>query len=247
MIRRETDSIVFTGGEPTLRTDIEELLAAARRQMRFRSVMLITNGTLLDRRAGVFENLTGLVISLDALTMDPANPLSKPAALPKVMENIALARSRMPHPRTITISTVIEEWNIAEIERILDWAGAQGFVFATQSALKEKMPNLRLIANHALSGAGPKDYRSPQAKRSAHQWNSAVDRNVVAFWRFSMLPHNVPARLSERRCFLSLRAAAENRRQSPAGRFIGQGFLRAGRSSMAISRRARESAISSET
>ena len=147
IIRRETDSIVFTGGEPTLRADLEELLLAARRDIGFRSVMLITNGTLLDRRPGVFAAVTGLVISLDALTMDPSNPLSKPAALPKVLENIALAKSRMPHPGTITISTVIEEWNIAEIERILDWCGEQGFIFATQSALKEKMPNLRLVAN----------------------------------------------------------------------------------------------------
>src|ERR1700689_4640308 len=147
IIRRETDSIVFTGGEPTLRPDLEELLAAARGKIGFRSVMLITNGTLLDRRLGLFQHLTGLVISLDALTMDPSNPLSKPAALPKVLENIALAKSRMPHPRTISISTVIEEWNIAEIERILDWCGEQGFIFATQSALKEKLPNLRLIAN----------------------------------------------------------------------------------------------------
>src|SRR5260370_42116056 len=53
VIRRETDSIVFTGGEPTLRTDIEELVAAARRSLRFRSVMLITNGTLLDRRSSL--------------------------------------------------------------------------------------------------------------------------------------------------------------------------------------------------
>src|ERR1700733_14485855 len=54
IIRRETDSIVFTGGEPTLRPDLEELLAAARHKMGFRSVMLITNGTLLDRREGGF-------------------------------------------------------------------------------------------------------------------------------------------------------------------------------------------------
>ncbi len=113
IIRRETDSIVFTGGEPTLRADIEE----------------------------------GLVISLDALTADPTSPLSKPAALPKVLENIGLAKSRMPHPRTITISTVIEEWNIAEVERMLDWCGEQGFVFAAQTALREKMPDLRLRTN----------------------------------------------------------------------------------------------------
>jgi organic radical activating enzyme len=73
VIRRETDSVVFTGGEPTLRADIEELVAAARQRLRFRSVMLITNGTLLDRRSSLFDNLTGLVISLDALTMDPTN------------------------------------------------------------------------------------------------------------------------------------------------------------------------------
>ena len=65
----------------------------------FRSVMLITNGTLLDRRPGLFQHLTGLVISLDALTMDPSNPLSKPAALPKVLENIALAKSRRVRER----------------------------------------------------------------------------------------------------------------------------------------------------
>src|ERR1700674_5183489 len=40
-IRKETDSIVITGGEPTLRSDIEEIVAAARFQCKFRSVLLI--------------------------------------------------------------------------------------------------------------------------------------------------------------------------------------------------------------
>ena len=43
--RKETDSILFTGGEPTLRNDIEELARAARHDLKFRSVLLITNGT----------------------------------------------------------------------------------------------------------------------------------------------------------------------------------------------------------
>ena len=144
-IRRETDSLVLTGGEPTLRADIEELAAAARFECKFRSVLLITNGTLLDRKPGLLRSLTGLVVSLDALAPDPTNPLSKPAALPKVLENIALAKERMGHPGRITISTVIEEWNVAEVERLLDWCGAEGFVFAAQSAQNEKMPNLALI------------------------------------------------------------------------------------------------------
>ena len=146
-IRKESDSIVITGGEPTLRADIEEIVHAARFECKFRSVLLITNGTLLDRKAGILSGVTGLVVSLDALAADPTNPLSKPAALPKVKENLEFAKERLGSPGKITISTVIEEWNIGEVDRLLDWCGEQGFVFATQSAQMEKMPNLELLRN----------------------------------------------------------------------------------------------------
>jgi MoaA/NifB/PqqE/SkfB family radical SAM enzyme len=146
-IRKETDSIVITGGEPTLRADIEELVDAARFRCKFRSVLLITNGTLLDRKPGILRAVTGLVVSLDALAADPSNALSKPAALPKVLQNLAMAKEVLGSPARITISTVIEEWNIAEVEKLLDWCGAEGFVFAAQSAQMEKMPNLKLLQN----------------------------------------------------------------------------------------------------
>src|SRR5438105_993465 len=152
-IRKETDSIVITGGEPTLRADIEELTEAARFKCKYRSLLLITNGTLLDRKPRILNAVTGLVVSLDALAADPSNPLSKPAALPKVMQNLAFARERLGNPRRITISTVIEEWNLGEVEKLLDWCGEQNFVFAAQSAQMEKMPNLSLLRNpryHAL-------------------------------------------------------------------------------------------------
>src|SRR5579859_1140865 len=93
-IRRETDSIVITGGEPTLRVDIEELVDAARYYCKFRSVLLITNGTLLDRKPAILSAVTGLVVSLDALAADASSSLSKPAALPKVMQNLALEIGR---------------------------------------------------------------------------------------------------------------------------------------------------------
>ena len=146
-IRKETDSLVITGGEPTLRADIEELAEAARFECKFRSLLMITNGTLLDRKRRILSAVTGLVVSLDALATDPTNPLSKPAALPKVLDNLALAREVLGSPRRITISAVIEEWNLSEVERLLDWCGEQGFIFAAQSAQAEKMPNLALLRN----------------------------------------------------------------------------------------------------
>src|SRR5271163_160653 len=63
-IRKETDSIVITGGEPTLRQDIEELVEFARYECKFRSLLLITNGTLLDRKPRVMDAVTGLIVSL---------------------------------------------------------------------------------------------------------------------------------------------------------------------------------------
>ena len=146
-IRKETDSIVITGGEPTLRADIEDLVDAARFTCKFRSLLLITNGTLLDRKPRILRAVTGLIVSLDALVTDPTSPLSKHAALPKVLENLSFAKERLSDPRRITISTVIEEWNLGEVERLLDWCGEQGFVFAAQSAQMGKMPNLALPRN----------------------------------------------------------------------------------------------------
>src|SRR5271170_7324431 len=103
-IRKETDSIVITGGEPTLRQDIEELVEFARHDCKFRSLLLITNGTLLDRKPRILDAVTGLIVSLDALAADPTNALSKPAALPKVLENLAMAKARMGQGQRITIA-----------------------------------------------------------------------------------------------------------------------------------------------
>jgi MoaA/NifB/PqqE/SkfB family radical SAM enzyme len=180
-IRKETDSIVITGGEPTLRADIEELVETARFECKFRSVLLITNGTLLDRKPRILRAVTGLVVSLDALATDPTNPLSKPAALPKVLENLEFAKEELGSARRITISTVIEEWNIGEVERLLDWCGEQGFVFAAQSAQLEKMPNLALLKNpryHALVD------KIIERRRSGAQAINGTPRTIETLLRF---------------------------------------------------------------
>ncbi len=180
-IRKETDSIVLTGGEPALRPDIEEIVEAARFRNGFRSVLLITNGTLLDRKQGILRGVTGLVVSLDALAADPTNPLSKPAALPKVLENLALAKAILGSPRRITISTVIEEWNIAQVERLLDWCAEQDFVFAAQSAQIEKMPNLNLLRNPAYQALVDKII---ERRREGKQAINGTPRTIDTLLRF---------------------------------------------------------------
>jgi MoaA/NifB/PqqE/SkfB family radical SAM enzyme len=191
-IRRESDSIVITGGEPTLRADIEELVERARFEHKFRSLLLITNGTLLDRKQRILNGVTGLVVSLDALAADPTNPLSKPAALPKVLENLQLAKEKLGNPRRITISTVIEEWNIGQVERLLDWCGEQGFVFAAQSAQMEKMPNLALLRNPAYQALVEKIIERRRTNAQAINGTPKTIDTLLRFRSFECFPTMFP-------------------------------------------------------
>src|SRR5258707_13120578 len=101
-IRKETDSIVITGGEPTLRADIEELVEGARFECKYRSLLLITNGTLLNRKPRILRALTGLVVSRDALADDPRNPGSNRAAGPKGREDLELGKEIWGSPGGVT-------------------------------------------------------------------------------------------------------------------------------------------------
>ncbi|HEY6292369.1 MAG TPA: radical SAM protein [Terriglobia bacterium] len=192
IIRRDTDSILFTGGEPLLRADIQELAAAARHELKFRSVLLVTNGTLLHKRLPLLDSLHGLIVSLDSLTARAASPESKPGNVPRVLENLQLARSRMAKPSDITISSVIEEWNISEIERILDYCGEQGFVFSTQSALHEKMPNLRLRQNPRYQALVEKIVERRRSKAQPINGTPKLLRTVLEFGDFQCFPTMFP-------------------------------------------------------
>ncbi|HEV2499245.1 MAG TPA: radical SAM protein [Terriglobia bacterium] len=192
IIRRETDSILFTGGEPLLRPDIQELVEAARQQMKFRSVMLVTNGTLLHKRERLFDSLSGLIVSLDSLTPQPSAPMSKSGVVPRVLENLQLASARMKRPSSITISAVIEEWNIAEVERILDYCRDQGFVFSAQSAQKDKMPNLRLLENPRYRMLAEKIIERRRSGEQPINGTPKLLRTLLQFGDFQCFPTFFP-------------------------------------------------------
>jgi MoaA/NifB/PqqE/SkfB family radical SAM enzyme len=131
IIRKETDYLLLTGGEPLLRwSDILELVRAARRDLKFQSVMVITNGTHLREREEILDYLTSLVVSLDAVTVSRTAPRSKPYVVEKVIDNLLYCRSKGKPPKSsITISTVIMEENLDEVERVLQFCGKMGSFF----------------------------------------------------------------------------------------------------------------------
>ena len=144
-IRKDVDTILITGGECTVRPDIEDLVIAARTEARFRSVLVVTNGVLLDAKRRMLPYLNGLICSLDAISHDTAEPLSKSAAVPRVISNLLMAKEILP-PQSITVSCVLEQWNLSEAERILEFCADNGFVFSVQSAQTNgKFPNFALL------------------------------------------------------------------------------------------------------
>ncbi len=144
-IRKDVDTLLITGGECTVRPDIERLVEAAKEEVRFRSVLIVTNGVLLDRRRSMLRHLNGLVCSLDAISHDPSEPLSKSATVPRVIDNLLMAKEVLS-PQAITVSCVLELWNLEEAERILEFCGEHGFVFSVQSAQTNgKYPNFGFL------------------------------------------------------------------------------------------------------
>jgi hypothetical protein len=56
-----------------------------------------------------------------------------------------MAKEILP-PQSITVSCVLEQWNLVEAERILEFCGRHGFVFSVQSAQTNgKFPNFALL------------------------------------------------------------------------------------------------------
>jgi MoaA/NifB/PqqE/SkfB family radical SAM enzyme len=144
-LRKDVDTLLITGGECTIRPDIEELVRAAREDVKFRSILMVTNGVLLDKRKAMLKHLSGIVCSLDAITHDPSEPMSKSAAVPRVKENLIMAKQLLP-PGSITVSCVLELWNIEEAEKILAFCQEHDFQFSVQSAQNNgKYPNFTFI------------------------------------------------------------------------------------------------------
>ena len=148
IIRRETDYLLLTGGEPLLRHDIVELVKAARHDLKFRSVMLISNGTHLREKEEVLDHLTSLVVSLDAVSADTSKLRTKPSVVNKVIENLLYCRAqRKPRGSNITISTVIMEDNLDDVVEVLDFCVQNKFFFSGQTALADRYPNRKLLEN----------------------------------------------------------------------------------------------------
>jgi len=90
------------------------------------------------------------ILDTDAITHDPSEPMSKSAAVPRVKENLMLAKEKLP-PGAITVSCVLELWNLTEAEKILevDFDDGQSFAFPAE-LLRVESPSAE-VQGHTAS------------------------------------------------------------------------------------------------
>jgi MoaA/NifB/PqqE/SkfB family radical SAM enzyme len=143
--------INFTGGEPTLRRDLEEIVANASRLGFWTSI--VTNGSTLTRERVLRlkqAGLDNLFISLDS--PDPARHDASrgiPGLHAKVMRNLQWLREEfLTGHRTGGVFSVLTQDNATDISRILQLAEQAGVFAILQPYHSAKTGNTSLSPRH---------------------------------------------------------------------------------------------------
>ena len=128
--------IRFTGGEPLMRPDLEEIVAKASAVAGSASVSMTTNGIGLDKRIDglVTAGLTRLNISLDTIDRDHFSRLTRRDRLPAVFAGIEAAKRAGITP--LKINAVLMRDTLSGAAELLEWSLNNG----AQLRFIEQMP-----------------------------------------------------------------------------------------------------------
>jgi len=132
----DVDSVKFTGGEPMLRDDLEEII---RRTPDSMEVSMTTNGTYLPGRAAglVDAGLERVNVSQDALDPEAFAEITKSGAYDKVMEGVEAALDAGLDP--VKLNMVVFEHTAGYVEGMVDHVAEND---GLQLQLIEYMPEL---------------------------------------------------------------------------------------------------------
>ena len=119
--------ITWTGGEPTLRRDLEDLVAGVDRAIRIKYMTLITHGGMLtpERAQSLWDaGINQFNISLDYLDERHDEARGIPGLVERIMNNVVAMRERGID--AIRFNTVIKRSNLDELVPIVKRAAELG-------------------------------------------------------------------------------------------------------------------------
>ena len=119
--------VTWTGGEPTLRRDLEDLVAAVDRAVRLKYTTLITHGAMLspERASSLWEaGVHQFNISLDYLDGRHDTARGIPGLTAKLLRTVPALRERGID--NVRFNTVIKDDNLDQIMPIVETAAGMG-------------------------------------------------------------------------------------------------------------------------
>ncbi len=150
ILRGATDALIFTGGEPLLHPDFPVLLHTARRELRFRSLTLLTNGALLDQHWPVLDDLHRLVISLDtvdAAQWDETLRAGDGMGAHIIANIIAAAQRQHTQGFRLLVNSVITPETLPQARRVLDFCLEHGIAFSFSPQSLNNWPHYDILVS----------------------------------------------------------------------------------------------------
>ena len=148
LLRRVTDFLIVTGGEPSVRPDLADILAHAR-AVRYRPVSLLTNGLRLDTQLELLKSVDILAVSLDTLDSGKGDAvMGMTGAHQRILRNLDLACDlRRIHRFSLCVIACILPNTLDDVNAVLDYALERGIRFAPAPASGGTTPVPGLAGN----------------------------------------------------------------------------------------------------
>lgn len=148
VLRKASDTIDITGGEPLLREDLEEILAFAKK-LGFR-IILNTKGLGLMERTGILQAIDVLVLSLDTLKAGELASLigRNEETAEAIFKTLEFAiENRRKYGYTLVLSAVATPANLPSVNEVLQFALERGIGFHLSPEIVGTAVNPELFSN----------------------------------------------------------------------------------------------------
>ncbi|HEY3319284.1 MAG TPA: radical SAM protein [Planctomycetota bacterium] len=148
ILRRASDTLDITGGEPLLREDLGEILGEAKR-LRFKTV-LNTKAISIQSRIDVLRSADLIIVGIDTLNADAlAAVIGRPKeCAERLLEGLRfLVEHRREYGYSVALSTVATPDNLDDVARVLNFAVEHRLGFHVSPEILGTEANRALIGN----------------------------------------------------------------------------------------------------
>lgn len=151
VIRSGIDRLIVTGGEPLLHPDIDALLLAAKNDLHFKHITLLTNASLLDKHEAILPAVDRLVISLDSTDADVWQQIIRaaPGTAHTILGNIQTYAARQREFNyALVVNCVLTPHTVSSAQAILDFCLQHNILVSFSPQAVNNWPHYDLLVSN---------------------------------------------------------------------------------------------------